>query len=408
MISAPPTVGVEEEFLLLDPGTGSVAPIAPDVIALAAAPHVVTSEVMRFMVETRTPVCLNLDEVRTGLTGARCRLVRAAAAHDVLSVAVGVPPRGLPLEPMVTDTPRYAELLRRFPDLARTSGTCSCHVHVGVANRRLALQVLLRIRPWLPALLALTAASPVWEGRDSEWASRRFPLVARWPTVRPPPAVSSLEEYDAHVRTAVSTGLALDERSVFYLARLSPRYPTVEVRVADVCLTVDHAVAYSGLVRALVATAVDEAHRAVPPLHVPEAALVESCWSAARLGLDGHLRDPLTGEHLHTPAVVEGLLDMVRPTLSAWGDEAVVLPTLARLIEVGGGAALHRRVLRSVDTPSAFAQGLSDLNCPEMSSRSCARQSPHGAVPDRPAGQGPTGCDASATPRAATVRVKAS
>ena len=257
--------------------------------------------------------------------------------------------------------------MRRFPHLARTSGTCSCHVHVGVADRRLALQVLLRIRPWLPALHALTAASPVWEGRDSGWASRRFPLVARWPTARPPPAVGSVEEYDAQVRTAVSTGLALDERSVFYLARISPRYPTVEVRVADVCLTVDHAVAYAGLVRALVATAVDDAHRAVLSLHVPDAVLLESCWAAARLGLAGHLRDPRTGEQVLAPAVVEGLLDMVRPTLAAWGDEAVVLPTLARLIDVGGSAVLHRRVLRSVQTPSAFARAMSELSCPEMS-----------------------------------------
>ena len=367
MIAAAPTVGVEEEFLLLDPRTGSVAAVAPEVIASAAAPHVVSSEIMRFMAETRTPVCLDLGEVRAGLVGARCGLAKAAAAHEVLSVAVGVPPRGLPPEVMVTDTPRYADLLRRFPDQARTSGTCSCHVHVGVASRRLALQVLLRIRPWLPALVALTAASPVWDGQDSGWASRRFPLWARWPTARPPPAVCSVEEYDVQVRAAVSTGLAVDERSVYYLARISPRYPTVEVRLADVCLTVDHAVAYAGLVRALVATAVAEAERAVLPPHVPDAVLLDSCRSAARRGLTGHLRDPRSGEQAPTPEVVAGLLDVVRPTLDAWGDEAVVMSTLTQLIDVGGGAALHRSVLRSVDTPSAFAQAVSELNCPEMS-----------------------------------------
>jgi carboxylate-amine ligase len=362
-----PTVGVEEEFLLLDPRTGSVAAVAPEVIALAAAPHVVTSEIMRYMVETRTPVCLTLDAVRTGLVGARLRLAGAASAREVLGVAVGVPPRGLPREVMVTEAPRYAELLRRFPDRARTSGTCSCHVHVGVANRRLGLQVLLRLRPWLPTLLALTAASPVWEGRDSGWASRRFPLMARWPTVRPPPDVCSVEAYDAEVRAAVSSGLALDARNVYYLARLSPRYPTVEVRVADVCLTVDHAVAYAGLVRALVATAVGEAHRAVPIQHVPDGVLLESCWSAARLGLAGHLRDPRSGQQVPTPALVEGLLDLVRPELVAWGDETLVVPTVERLVDVGGGAALHRRLLRSVGTPSAYARALSGLTCPEAS-----------------------------------------
>lgn len=367
MLAAVPTVGVEEEFLLLEPRTGAVAAAAPDVIALAAAPQAVAGEVMRFMVETRTPVCVGLDEVRTGLVRARSRLARAAADRGVLSVAVGVPPRGLPREVMLTERRRYAELLRRFPDLARTSVTCSCHVHVGVGNRRLALQVLLRIRPWLPALLALTAASPVWAGRDSGWASRRFPLMARWPTVRPPPAVCSVEEYDAQVRAAVSSGLALDERSVYYLARLSPRYPTIEVRVADAFLNPDDAVAYTGLLRALVATAADEARRQVPPLRVPDAMLLESCWSAARLGLAGQLPDPWTGARVPTRSVVEGLVDVVRPTLGKWGDEAVVLPRLARLMEVGGGAALHRRLLGSAGSPSAYAQGLSELSCPERS-----------------------------------------
>ena len=362
-----PTVGVEEELLLLDPRTGSVAAVAPEVIALAAAPHRVTSEILRFMVETRTPVCVTLDEVRAGLVGARLRLAGAASASDVLVVAAGVPPRGLPSEAMITQTPRYAELLRRFPVQARSSGTCACHVHVGVANRRLALQALRRVRPWLPTLLALTAASPVWEGRDSGWASRRFPLMARWPTVRPPPDARSVEEYDAEVRAAVSTGLALDERNVYYLARLSPRYPTIEVRVADVCLTVDQAVAYAGLVRALVATAVGEAHRAVPVLHVPDAVLLEWCWSAARTGLAGQVHDPRTGERAPAPAVVEGLLDVVRPTLAGWGDEAVVVPTIEQLVDVGGGAALHRRLLRSVRTPPAFARALSEVTCPTSS-----------------------------------------
>jgi carboxylate-amine ligase len=362
-----PTVGIEEEFLLLDPRTGSVAAVAPEVIALAAAPHVVTSEIMRYMVETRTPVCRTLGEVRTGLVRARHRLAGAASAHDVVGVAVGVPPRGLPREVMITEAPRYAELLRRFPDMARTSGTCSCHVHVGVANRRLGLQVLLRLRPWLPTLLALSAASPVWEGRDSGWASRRFPLTARWPTVLPPPDVCSVEAYDAAVRAAVSSGLALDARNVYYLARLSPRYPTVEVRVADVCLTVDHAVAYAGLVRALVATAVDEAQRAVPPLRVPDALLLESCWSAARRGLGGHLRDPRNGERTPSPTLVADLLELVRPALGAGGDEAVVVPSIEQLVDEGGGAALHRRLLRAVGTPAAYVRALSELTCPQGS-----------------------------------------
>jgi len=176
--------------------------------------------------------------------------------------------------------------------------------------------------------------------------------------------VCSVEAYDAEVRAAISTGLALDVRSVYYLARLSPRYPTLEVRVADVCLTVDHAVAYAGLVRALVATIVDEVRRGAPLQHVPDAVLLESCWSAARVGLAGRLSDPRTGVPLAATAVVAGLLDTVRPALDAWGDEPVVAPTIGHLVDVGGGAALHRQLLRSAGAPSAYARALSGLTLP--------------------------------------------
>ena len=151
-----------------------------------------------------------------------------------------------------------------------------------------------------------------------------------------------MQAYDTQVRRAVSTGLALDDRSVYYLARLSPRYPTVEVRVADVCLTADDAVAYAGLVRALVATAIDETRSGTPPVHVPDAVLLGSCWSAAHRGLAGLQPDPRTGERVSTREVIGGLFDRGRPALEAWGDDAV-LPTLRRLLDHGGGAEVHRR-----------------------------------------------------------------
>lgn len=106
----------------------------------------------------------------------------------------------------------------------------------------------------------------------------------------------------------------------------------------------------------------------MPPLPVSEEVLRRCCRTAARLGLAGHLTDPRTGEQVPAPAVVEGLIETVRPTLSEWGDEAVVLPTLTRLIDVGGGAALHRRMLRAVDTPAAYVRALSELTCLQMSS----------------------------------------
>ena len=189
-------------------------------------------------------------------------------------MATGLAPYGLPSPPTVTDDPRYLELARRFPFAMSTNGTCGCHVHVAVPTRQLGVEALLRIRPWLPVLIALTANSPIWQGRDAGWASQRLVLASRWPTAVPAPPVGSVEEYDEVLSRAVAGGDAIDARSVYFLARLSPRYPTIETRVADVGLTVEETVCYAGLVRALVAWAVEEAHLGRPVACVSQAPCV--------------------------------------------------------------------------------------------------------------------------------------
>ena len=164
----------------------------------------------------------------------------------------------------LTDQPRYRELARRYGPVVADSGTCGCHVHVGVPSRDLGVQVLARLRPWLAPLLAVTANSPIADGRDTAWASWRYILHTRWPTATAPSVWPDAVGYDAAVRRLIAQGAALDERSIYFLVRLSPRYPTVEVRVADVCLDVGTAVLVAGLTRALVATALAEARLGTP------------------------------------------------------------------------------------------------------------------------------------------------
>ena len=264
----------------------------------------------------------------------------------------------MPDPPQVTDEPRYHELARSFPLAMRTNGICGCHVHVGVATRQVAVEALRRLRPWLPPLIALTANSPIWEGEVTSWASRRFLLASRWPTAMPAPPARSVEEYDHLLAQAIASGQALDTRSVYFLARLSPRYPTIEVRAADMCLTVDEAVAYAGLVRALVSTAVDEAATVQPVIPVQQALLRRSCWSAARVGLDGTVTDPQTGTQVPAWELVDALVARVRPLLRAHGDEARVLSMIDRVRAVGGGADRQRRLFQLSSSPGAFAAAL--------------------------------------------------
>jgi carboxylate-amine ligase len=302
---------------------------------------------MTYMVETRTPVCRTVDELRTGLLAGRRRVADAAQRCGAACVATGVVPFGMPSRLPLTPDPRYLELARRFPFAITTAGSCGCHVHVGVADRQVGVEVLLRIRRWLPALVALTANSPIWEGADSGWASSRFTHTSRWPTAVPPPPVRSVAEYDRLVEHVVTSGHAFDERSVYFLARLSPRYPTVEVRVADVALTAEEALAYAGLVRALVATAVAGAASGEAVPEIPQRPLARACRTAASLGLGGHTWD-----------LVDDLVAEVRSALRAHGDEATVLATLGRLRDVGGGADRQRRLFAAARSPADLVAAL--------------------------------------------------
>jgi carboxylate-amine ligase len=247
-----------------------------------------------------------------------------------------------------------------------TNGTCGCHVHVAVPTRQLGVEALLRLRRWLPALVALTANSPIWQGRDTGWASQRLVFTSRWPTAVPAPPVWSADEYDHLLEAAVSAGDALDTRSVYFLARLSPRYPTVEVRVADVSLTADETLCYAGLVRALVTTAVDEALRCRPVAFVPQAALRESCRSAAHAGLAGTLVDPQTGDRVESWQLVDELVEHVRPRLRAHGDEALVVPVLDRLRVVGGGADRQRQLFTAASSPTDFVTALAETTTTDL------------------------------------------
>ena len=236
------TLGVEEEFVLLDPSTGATVLAAAELVRMLGGEPGVRTELMRFQVETASAVCTSLDEAGRELTRLRRLAADAAAQLGCRLVASGVAPYGTPGLAAVTGQPRYRELARRYGPVVAEADTCACHVHVGVPSREAGVQVLARLRPWLAPLLAVSANSPIAGGHETGWASWRYPIWSRWPTAVPPAAWPDAAAYDTAVRRLIGHGAALDERSVYFLARLSPRYPTVEVRVADVCLDAGTAV----------------------------------------------------------------------------------------------------------------------------------------------------------------------
>ena len=341
------TLGVEEEFLLLDPVTGENAPAAEKVLAGLTDDDRGQSrlEVRHSMVEMVTGVCTGLDEVRGQLSGLRRAAAESAAATGAALVAVGATPVADPHR-TVTDNPRFQAIGRHYGPIAHDPAVCGCHVHVGVPDRELAIQVCNHLRVWLPVVQALTVNSPLFEGADTGHASWRSIQLERWPSLGPSPLLASGEEYDRTVRTLVASGVMLDESMVLWYARPSATWPTVEVRVGDVCLTVDDTVLVAGLIRALVATAVEDVTAGVPAPGVPDYLLRAAHWNAAHGGLEGTLLDPVRGTARPAWELVGELVDRVTPALERHGDVAEVRTGLDRLRRDGTGADRQRRILR--------------------------------------------------------------
>ncbi|MEU1591120.1 glutamate--cysteine ligase [Micromonospora sp. NPDC005710] len=340
------TLGVEEEYLLLDPDSGRNLPVADQVLAAlhGHARDQSRQEFRHSMVEMVTPVCADLTELRAHLVSLRRSAAEAATAAGARLVAVGATPVAEPHR-TVPDEPRYHAMSRRYGPVAHDPAVCGCHVHVGLADRELAVQVCNHLRVWLPVIQAITTNSPLHDGYDTGHASWRSMQLERWPSIGPTPYFDSVADYDHTVDQLIAAGIMLDASMVYWYARPSPTYPTVEVRVGDVCTEVDDAVLVAALVRSLVATLADDVRAGVTAPDVRDCLVAAAHWRAAHDGLDGELIDLRGGGTRPAWALVDDLMAVTAPALLRHGDLGYVLAQLARLRRDGTGAARQRQVL---------------------------------------------------------------
>lgn len=339
------TVGVEEEFLVVAPGSGQPVGLGAKVARAVRGGDAgldVQLELSPAQVESATGVCHDLLELREQLVHGRALLAQAAEEAGGRLAAVGMPPVG-DVPPTTSDNPRYREIGRRYGALARGSGLCGCHVHVGVPSTDVAVRVSNFVRPWLPTLLTITANSPFFHGGETGYASWRWLQWARWPLAGPPPYFESLDEYRSLVDTIIDCEVIMDEAMIYWYVRPSAHVPTLEVRIADVAATVDDAVLLAGLVRALVTRALEQLDAGEDAPRVPSELLRAACWQAARGGFEGPGIDPIHHGPTTGRVMVRQLVEHVYPALEALGDVGLVKALVARLEAHGAGADRQRR-----------------------------------------------------------------
>ncbi|GAA1956872.1 glutamate--cysteine ligase [Amycolatopsis minnesotensis] len=341
-------MGVEEEYLLADPDSRLVRPVADTVIADAATElgHRVGTEITQFQVEARTDPRTELADLGDQIRHMRSTVAGAAATREVRAISSGTAVLGELVPPPISTGQRYASSVETFRALDDEQSACSCHVHIGLADRAVALQVSNHLRPWLPTLVAISANSPYWAGRDTGYASWRTLAWMRWPAAGPPPVFHSPGHFDDLVGRLSEAGAIMDPAGVYWDVRPSTRAPTVEIRATDAATTAGETLLYAALVRALVATAltaIDE-HRHIPD-PTPEL-LRAAYWRAARDGLTGHAVDPGTGHLVPATARADALLTHVKAAIRHHGDTDLVEREWRRLGRHGTGADRQRTVFR--------------------------------------------------------------
>ncbi len=342
-------VGVEEELLLVHPDTGELANAAGAVLhehrseqggaGSPSASRDLEGELLRHMVETHTDPSADLAEIGSQLREARRTAIAAAEESGVAVAAVATAPLGS-AAPAVSVNPRYERIVQEFGDTGRGAGTLGMHVHVDIADDEEGVRVIDGVRPWLPLLTAVSANSPYASGRDTGYASWRQQVWTRWPTSGTAEPYGSVAEYRRVSEALIRLGAALDEGMLYYDARLSAAYPTVEIRVADTCTDLDDAVLVAALARALVETFADPAAE----VEAPRSDLLRAAWwRAARHGLTGDLVHPQTWELVPSRAALHALAEAVGPALESAGDVGLVDEGLARLATSGTGARRQRQ-----------------------------------------------------------------
>ncbi|HEY0934672.1 MAG TPA: glutamate--cysteine ligase [Trebonia sp.] len=358
------SMGVEEELLLVEPGTGRPLAVAESALRAAGQQETAVSqngksaeadtgslelELQRQQVETNSKVCYELGELNEEVRRGRAAAAKAASAAGARVAALATSPE--PVEPELTRKGRYLRMARAFGLTAHEQLTCGCHVHVSIDSPEEGVAVLDRIGPWLPVLLALSANSPFWQGQDSSYASFRYQAWSRWPSAGPTDVFGSAGAYQETVRQMIETGTLLDAGMVYFDARLSDHYPTLEVRVADVCLYADDAVLLAALTRGLVETEARRWQAGSPAGGQRLEMLRLASWRASRSGLDGDLLSPLTGQPLPARIIADALFDHVRDALDETGDTAVARELLDALLARGNGAAFQRGIRREQGLP---------------------------------------------------------
>jgi carboxylate-amine ligase len=338
------TLGVEEEYLLVDKETRGLV-VDPPKSLLRECEKIldgqVTTELLRSQIEIGTKVCKNIQEVREDLSRLRRTVIDVAGQHGLAPIASSTHPFSRWSEQKHTRKERYDSLTAEMQGAARRLLICGMHVHVGIDDDALRIDLMNQMSYFLPHLLALSCSSPFWEGRDTGLKCYRLTIFDALPRTGLPEQFQSYAEYQRHVDIMVDAGLLEDSTKIWWDLRPSGRFPTLETRIMDVCTRIDDAIALAALVCCIM--------RMLYRLRIANqrwrtytAMLIsENRWRAMRYSFDEGMIDFAKGGIVPFEDLLEEMLDLTADDAKALGCESEV----ANLRDIlSRGTSAHRQL----------------------------------------------------------------
>jgi carboxylate-amine ligase len=314
------TLGIEEEFQLVDPQTRELKSHIEEMMAANAnLGEQIKPELHQSVVEVGTPICADIREAREAVLGLRRALVATAESGGVRIVAAGTHPFSHWKDQEITDRLRYKDIVNEMEDLARANLIFGLHVHVGVEDREMQVQIMNGVRAFLPHLLALSVNSPFWCGRKTGVKSVRSTIFKRFPRTQIPDFYYSWEDFAKYVELLIRTGCIDDGKKIWWDIRPHAIFKTLEFRICDIPCRAEETVAIAALTQALVAKLyrLFESNLGVRMYH--RAVIEENKFRALKRGLDGKMIDfGLKGE-APTRALIHEVLDFVDEVVDGLG-----------------------------------------------------------------------------------------
>jgi glutamate---cysteine ligase / carboxylate-amine ligase len=316
--SAPWSLGIEEEVMILDAGTFALAPGVEALVAAAegrSLPGVLKMELLASMVELATDVCDTPQEALASLRELRAAADDGAKANGLRIAAAGTHPFSLPQAQDIAPDPRYREFVEYAGVSARRQAVCGLHIHVGMPGPEECMRALEGVLPWLPLLLALSANSPYLAGDETGLASARAEVLALLPRAAAPPVFTSYREWESFVERFVRLGLADGYTRFWWDIRPHPHFGTLEIRSPDQPTAVELTGAFAALLQALCVTALEGEPR--PPANRGDYA--QNRWAALRFGPRAELIHPDGGRLETVQELTYELLALIEPAVRDLG-----------------------------------------------------------------------------------------